>query len=314
MKKIVIIGLGAVGTVFATFLKNAGHTVYAVVKYNQKENFESRILRVDGIWGDFKVRIDKVFTNIKDIKDDVDLVIVAVKSYDTEEVAKDVAKIVNDKTFILLAQNGYGNYEKASNYIKKERLLLGRVIFGAKVNHPSYVTVTVNADDVRIGQPENLADECEVMQTICLIKHAGIPASYSKDIYKILWDKIIYNCALNPLGAILEKRYGQLAENQDTVLIMNHIIKEIFEVCRLNNIALNFQYESYIEHFYNRLIPPTADHYPSMYYDVKAGKRTEIDALNGAIVELGRKVGYIPVVNLTVSTIIKSKEFVTLNK
>lgn len=311
MKKIVVIGLGAVGTVFATFLKNAGHTVYGVIKDNQKENFESRILRVDGIWGDCKVRVDKVFTNIKDIKDDIDLVVVAVKSYDTEEVAKDVAKIVNDKTFTLLTQNGYGNYEKASNYIKKERLLLGRVIFGAKVNHPSYVTVTVNADDVRIGQPENLADECEVMQTICLIKHAGIPASYSKDIYRILWDKIIYNCALNPLGAILEKKYGQLAENQDTVLIMNHIIKEIFEVCRLNKIALNFQYESYIEHFYNRLIPPTVDHYPSMYYDIKAGKRTEIDALNGAIVELGRKVGYIPVVNLAISTIIRSKELST---
>ncbi|MEZ0322889.1 MAG: 2-dehydropantoate 2-reductase [Hydrogenothermaceae bacterium] len=310
MKKVVVIGLGAVGTVFATFLKKIGHTVYGVVKENQLKSFNEGILKVDGIWGIHQAKLDKVLSDVKQIQDeDIDLVIVAVKSYDTEEASKSIKDIIKDKTVVLLTQNGYGNYEKASKYIPKEKILLGRIIFGSKVNSPGYATVTVNADDVRIGHPENLLQENEIVETVCLIKHSGIPASYSKEIYKVLWDKILYNCALNPLGAILHKRYGELAENSDTVNIMNTVIEEIFKVCKFNNIPLNYKSaQEYIEHFYKNLIPPTKAHYPSMYYDLKSGKKTEIDALNGAIVDLGKKVGYIPVVNLTLTTIVKNLE------
>ncbi|MEJ5172800.1 MAG: 2-dehydropantoate 2-reductase [Hydrogenothermaceae bacterium] len=310
MRKIVVVGLGAVGTVFATFLKEAGHTVYGVVKESQIESFKDGTLKVDGIWGLHNAKLDKIIFDTSCLKDeDVDLVIVAVKSYDTEEVSKSIRDIVKDKTIILLTQNGYGNYERASKFLPKENILLGRVIFGSKVNSPGYATVTVNADDVRIGHPENLLQECKILETVCLIKHSGIPASYSKDIYKVLWDKILYNCALNPLGAILKKRYGELADNPDTVIIMNKIIEEIFYVCKLNSVELNYgSPQDYIEHFYKNLIPPTKAHYPSMYYDLKSGKKTEIDALNGAVVNLGKKVGYIPVVNLTLTTIIKNLE------
>lgn len=309
MKRIAVVGLGAVGTVLAVFLKQAGHTVYGIVKPNQIKDFRNKVLKVDGIWGEHRAKLDEVFDSIENIEENLDLIVVAVKCYDTETVAQRIKDSVSENTFVLLTQNGYGNYEKTIKHIPAEKVLLGRVIFGAKVNHPGYVTVTVNADDIRIGQPENLADECRVIETVCLLKHAGIPASYSREVYKVLWDKILYNCALNPLGAILEKNYGQLAENPDTATIMNHIIAEIFEVCRLNNIQLNFpSAQEYLEHFYKNLIPPTKDHYPSMYYDIKSGKKTEIDALNGAIVELGRKVGYIPVTNLTITTIVKAKE------
>lgn len=309
MKRVAVVGLGAVGTVLAVFLKNAGHTVYGIVKDNQIKDIKDKVIRVDGIWGEHKAKLDGVFKDINDIKENLDLIIVAVKSYDTEKVAENLKNAISKNSFVLLTQNGYGNYEKTISYVPAEKVLLGRVIFGAKVNHPGYVTVTVNADDIRIGQPENLADECKVIEIACILKHAGIPASYSPEVYKVLWDKILYNCALNPLGAILEKSYGQLAENPHTSTIMNNIVKEIFEVCKLNNIPLNFpSAESYLEHFYKNLIPPTKDHYPSMYYDLKSGKKTEIDALNGAIVELGKKVGYIPVINLTITTIIKAKE------
>lgn len=93
---------------------------------------------------------------------------------------------------------------------------------------------------------------------------------------------------------------------------MNEIIREIFEVCRLNNIQLNFKSpEDYIEFFYSKLIPPTKDHYPSMYYDLISGNKTEIDALNGAIVKLGEKIGYIPKVNKTIVNLVKSFHYNT---
>ncbi|MGB9767126.1 MAG: ketopantoate reductase family protein [Sulfurihydrogenibium sp.] len=308
MKNILIVGLGAVGTVFAVFLKEAGHNVYGLVR--NKEKYNCSIFQVDGIWGHHSATLDLVTDNPEDLKNvDFDIIIVSVKSFDTEQAIKNIKDLVKDKTFVILTQNGYGNYETAVKYIPKEKVLLGRVIFGSKVDKNCHATVTVNADDVRIGQPENLTEESKVIELVCTIKHAGIPASYSKEVYKVLWDKILYNCALNPLGALLKRRYGELAENPYTKEIMNEIIKEIFNVCHLNNIQLNFKSaEEYIEFFYSKLIPPTKDHYPSMYYDLNSGNRTEIDALNGAIVKLGEKVGYTPKVNKTIYNLIKSLE------
>lgn len=309
MKRILVVGLGAVGTVFATLLKEGGNSVYALVKENQLNSFKDSTLKVDGIWGNHTAQLDGIYSSIHSLpQGELDLVILAVKSYDTEIAVKSIQEVVGKNTILLITQNGYGNYEKSSEYLPKERILLGRVIFGSKLNSPGYATVTVNADDVRIGQPDGLGEEDKILEVVRLIKQAGIPASYSRDVYKILWDKILYNCALNPLGAILEKSYGELADNPDTSLIMNKIIEEIFQVCKLNNIQLNFETpQDYIDHFYKNLIPPTRQHYPSMYYDLKSGKRTEIEALNGAIVELGKRAGYIPPVNLTISTIVKER-------
>ncbi len=90
---------------------------------------------------------------------------------------------------------------------------------------------------------------------------------------------------------------------------MNNIIHEIFEVTKANNIKLNWSSpEEYIKNFYEKLIPPTAKHYPSMYYDLKSGKKTEIDALNGAIVKLAKKKGLKAPVNETITELIKFKE------
>ncbi len=306
MKNILVVGLGAVGTVFATFLKESGHNVYGLVRSKHSDN----ILKVEGIWGNHKATLDKITDSVEDLKNiSFDLIILAVKSFDTERAVKQIKDLVGKKTKILLTQNGYGNYEIASNYIDKSKILIGRVIFGSKIIKPLYAHITVNADDVRIGQPENLLDDKEVLEVVCMIKHSGIPASFSRDVYKILWDKILYNCALNPLGALLECNYGTLAENKETKEIMDIIIDEIFLVAKENRISLNFKNpEDYKKHFYTNLIPPTKDHFPSMYYDLKSCKRTEIDALNGSIVKLGEKVGITPKTNLTITNFIKYKE------
>ena len=83
---------------------------------------------------------------------------------------------------------------------------------------------------------------------------------------------------------------------------MDAIIEEIFVVARAHDKPLNWNSsEEYKNHFYTKLVPPTAKHFPSMYYDVKAGKRLEIDALNGAIVRLAREKGIAVPVNETIT-------------
>ena len=312
---ITVVGLGALGIVFATFLKKAGNTVYGITKPEYLKDFEGRALKVTGIWGSHMSNLDGVLSDVSQIKDKSELLIITVKSYDTEKVLEQIKPVISEKTLILIAQNGYGNYEKAVEYFGKDKVLLARVIFGSKLIEKTHAHVTVNADNVQIGDPSHSIKTDRIKYVVETINNSGIPSSYSSEVYQFLWDKILYNCALNPLGALLECNYGQLADNPETVKIMNNIIKEIFKTVQANNIKLRWKSsQDYINHFYNNLIPPTKNHFPSMYYDLKGGKKTEIDALNGAIVKLANKKGIPTPVNETITSVIKFKEKNLYNK
>ncbi len=307
---ILVFGLGALGTVFATCLKNAGHNVYTFIKKEHLSKFKNKKLKIIGLFGEKEVELNEFFYELKDLKERfLDLIILTVKAFDTEKAIYQIKEIIKPDTLVLLAQNGYGNYEIASKILGKEKVILGRVIFGARVIKPGLAEVTVIADDVVIGQPDKAIDKTTLENIANMLTNAGIPTRVSEDVYAILWDKILYNSALNPLGALLECSYGDLAEMEETRWIMNKIIDEIFEVTKANNIKLNWKNsEEYKKIFYEKLIPPTAKHYPSMYYDIKSGKKTEIDALNGAIVELAKKAGLKAEINQVITNLIKAKE------
>jgi 2-dehydropantoate 2-reductase len=126
---------------------------------------------------------------------------------------------------------------------------------------------------------------------------------------KFVWGKIIYNSALNPLGAILEVPYGKLAENDHTRELMNSIIDEIFEVlAALNQKTLWPDADTYRKAFYSQMVPTTALHHASMLQDIQRGRRTEIDALNGAVVKLGEQYHVDTPVNKVIVSLLKSKE------
>jgi 2-dehydropantoate 2-reductase len=307
---ILIVGLGALGTVFAAMLQKAGHHVHALTRDRYLDALRDRHVRVTGIWGEHEAVLDEIASAVDPLRGTAyDLLILTVKSYDTATAIRQVGSLVGANTLVLVAQNGYGNYEIVSEQVGKDRVLLGRIIFGAKQQGPGRSEVTVIADDVRLGQPDAAVPEPLCRKIASAIKAAGIPTEYASDITAILWDKILYNAALNPLGAILECTYGQLAEQPDARSLMDEVIEEIFAVAGANAFPLNWPDASaYRNHFYMRLVPPTAKHYPSMYYDLKAGKRTEIEALNGAVVRLAARKGLIAPVNSAITRLIGAKE------
>jgi 2-dehydropantoate 2-reductase len=307
---ILITGLGALGTVFATFLKEAGHAVHALTRERYLSALADRKLRVTGIWGDHEAELDGIHASIGPLRNiSFDIIILTVKSYDTAAAIEQVKPLVGRGTFVIAAQNGYGNYETVAAAVGKEHALLARVIFGVKLPAPGRAEVTVIADDVRMGHPEGAVNPDRVKTIAAAINAAGIPTSYAGNVAAILWDKILYNAALNPLGAVLECTYGQLAEHAATRQIMDRIIDEIFLVAQARGMPLNWRSsDEFRQHFYTKLVPPTAKHFPSMYYDMKAGKRLEIDALNGAIVRLAREIQISVPVNEAVTLLIKAKE------
>ncbi len=305
-----VVGLGAIGTVFSTFLKDAGHKVYAFVKPYQYELLKNKPLKVSGIFGEKTALPDQLIYEASMLSSyQIDYVLITVKSFDTERVIKDIHSFIWPDALFISAQNGYGNFETIAKHVSESRSLLARIIFGSRLINLGEAEVTVIADDVRIGSPNNVIPKENIVKVINIINSSGIPTSYADHIEAVLWDKILYNCALNPLGAVLECNYGTLASNDYTKNIMNQVIDEIFATAKENNITLNWKNaDEYKAHFYSKLVPPTRDHFPSMYYDIKAGKKTEIMALNGAIVSLAKQREISAPVNETITNLILAKE------
>lgn len=301
--RFLVVGVGAIGGAYLAFLAKAGHEAVGLVKPGKR----LERIGVTGIWGDFTVSV-RTFEDPQKVPFQPDLVILSVKSFDTEKALRLIEPLVGDRTLIMIAQNGYGNYEKAVDLYGEGKVILSRIIFGSKVLGPGRIKITVCADDVVIGDPSGKIEEGFLRKLADIFSEAGIPTRYEPEVYKYLWDKIIYNSALNPLGALLEVNYGTLAENPHTRRIMDAIIDEIFSVLKAGKIETFWEGpKEFKETFYGKLIPPTAGHYPSMLEDIKRG-RTEIDSLNGAIVKLGRKFGVPTPVNEAVTLLVKAKE------
>ncbi|MGE5380773.1 MAG: ketopantoate reductase family protein [Methylocystaceae bacterium] len=308
--RILVVGIGALGSVYSCLLKSQGHYVAGLDRAEIISDIKRDGVRVTGIWGDHKAHLDEQVFAIDQLQSrGFDLVILTVKSFDTERMTAQLKRVIGPHTYLLLAQNGYGNYDAAALSIPEENLILGRVIFGAETTDSGASKVTVIADDVIIGSPKKLIAD-EVMEGFAqFFRDAGIPTRASDQVMKYVWGKIIYNSALNSLGAILEVNYGKLAEIDESRLLMNSIVNEIFQVMTaLYQETLWPNAEAYLEDFYSQMIPSTAAHHPSMLQDIQRGRRTEIDALNGAIVKLGKKMGVSTPVNEVITALVKAKE------
>ena len=119
---------------------------------------------------------------------------------------------------------------------------------------------------------------------------AGLPTVYTDDIRAVLWAKVAYNCALNPHSALLDVPYGALAKTEHTRSIIRDVIAELYRVGEAVGVNLKPRSDAeYLDLLFEKLIPPTAAHYASMREDFRRKRRTEIDALNGAICRYGAR-------------------------
>ena len=308
--KILVFGLGALGTVYSCLLKNTGHEITGIDRESTVSSIRKQGVNVSGIWGEHSTYLDKEVSDSADlISEEFDLIILTVKSYETLEAASKIKDLMSQNTYLMLAQNGYGNYEAANRHIESNKIILGRVIFGAETIEAGSSKVTVIADDVILGSPKKLIESDVLGEFARIFSAAGIPTRFSEDVMKYVWGKIIYNSALNPLGAILEVNYGKLAELEESRQLMNGIVEEIFAVLSaIGQETLWPDASSYLQAFYGQMLPPTAEHHASMLQDIQRGRKTEIDALNGAVVKLGKQYGIDTPVNSFISSLLKAKE------
>ncbi|HPC47173.1 MAG TPA: ketopantoate reductase family protein [Deltaproteobacteria bacterium] len=305
-----VLGAGALGSVFGGLLAESGHDVTFVGADDHLLAMQKQGLAITGIWGDHRVFPVKAHFKAQGLAGPYDVVLLSVKSYTTEEAMGLAVTCIHDKSLVFSIQNGLGNWEIIANAVGWHRTVGARVIFGAEIVSPGTARVTVYADKVLLGSPSGTADP-ETIRMVCShLNDAGIPSAVTEDITSSLWGKVLYNCSLNALGAILNVPYGRLAETEEIMELIHGIIREVFAVARAKGVRLPYgDADHYFRVLTEQQLPPTSSHRSSMLQDLARGSRTtEIDSLNGAISAYGRQLGISTPLNDAVRAIIKAIE------
>jgi len=310
--RILVAGAGALGSVFGGFLRRAGFDVSLLGRDPHMAAIADRGLAIDGIWGEHRVAGLRTATDLSAIEGKFDAVLLTVKSFDTAAMTRAIAPRLKADGFVISLQNGLGNIETVESIVGGARTLGARVIFGAEIRAPGRAHVSVIADPNAVGSLDSGADEQRedtARRWAERFDDAGIPSTYTDRLTSRLWAKVLYNAALNPLGALLGVHYGALAERAESRGIMDQVIDEAFAVAAADRAQLDYDSAvDYRREFYQRLVPATYDHRPSMLQDLEAGRRTEIEAINGEIVRRGAAHGVATPVNHTLARLIRLRQ------
>jgi 2-dehydropantoate 2-reductase len=311
---ILLIGAGAVGLGLASCLLKAGEHVDLIGRGDMVSALQQNGLQRTGLFGDYTAAPDSfgAYTSLSELPQaDYDFILVCTKSFDTQNAAKEISGtpfLKNASTPIVLCQNGWGNAEIFAEMFSRDRIKSGRVITGFRRPQKHQVDITVHADAIHLGSLfGHGVSGLEPLSTA--ITAGGIPCEVTPTISKDLWAKMLYNCMLNGLSTIHNVPYGVLGESPYTRELMETIAHEVYAVMNAAGYSTHWtSAEDYIDIFYKLQLPPTYNHEPSMLQDIRAGKRTEIDALNGAVVALGKQHGIATPTNTTVTRMIQFME------
>ncbi|MDI6758944.1 MAG: 2-dehydropantoate 2-reductase [Candidatus Omnitrophota bacterium] len=288
--KIVIVGPGAMGCLFAAFLSLSKEEIWLLDKTKDRaELINQQGIIIEGISENWQAKVKASADKIKIGK--ADLIIICVKSFDTKEALENAKTLLKENTTILTLQNGLGNVEILGELAGQERVIAGSTNEGAtllaagRIRHAGRGQTIIGRMDGKIPVEMRFLRE--------IFNKVGLEARISRDIKSLLWSKLIINTGINALSAITRLKNGKLIEFEWTRRILREVVTEAVKIAKRKRIKLIYddplaKVEAVSE--------ATAGNISSMLQDVLRKKRTEIDFINGAIVRLGQELG-IPVPN-----------------
>jgi 2-dehydropantoate 2-reductase len=228
---ILIMGAGAIGSVVGGFLAKAGHNVTLVGRAPHMTAIRDRGLRISGIWGEHRVESLQTRTDVAGLEPGgFEFILICVKSYHTRDAVAAVAPLADSNTLVCSYQNGLGNAETIAKAVGWPRTIGARAIFGTWLPEPGHAEVTVIANPTAVGVYDPATPAARVQDLAEAMDRAGLPTVYTDEIATVLWGKVAYNCALNPLSALLDVPYGALLETEHTRSIMREVVAELYAV------------------------------------------------------------------------------------
>ena len=289
IKKTVIVGAGAIGSLIGSLLAESGSDI--TLCDNNKEKIAAIRKRGICIRNSFDADTTRRYIRINAVSDiseagQADLILMLVKSFNTEEAAASAAKIRHDKTMILTLQNGFGNTEKILQYWDRRQVLAGVTYHGAYE--------FADGDIIHTGWGYSLITSVEggsfpvALAAADFLNRAGLETKAVNNFNRTAWEKLIVNCAINPLGALYRINNGEIPASEERADLIKSVIREAVRVARAEGTEID---EAEIRDKVITTCKNTALNHCSMLADIERSRRTEIEAINGSIVAMGKKHG-----------------------
>ena len=300
-------GAGAVGLFFAAKLARAGHAVTVVARPAHVEAIARDGLRVQSSV-DGASTVPLTASTMPEALAACDVVLVCVKTVDTEAVGETLARVLRPDALVLSLQNGVDNAWRL-------RARMPQPVVPAVV----YVSVEMTgAGQLRhngggrliagaplVDDAGRAAADARLAQLVAVWVAAGVPCTVSDDVRVDLWTKLTANSAYNAISALTALRYGTLAGNEGVVGVMDHVTDEIAAVAAADGVPVTREALGEAVRNIARIMPQALS---STAQDLLAGRRTEIDDLNGFVVRRGRALGVATPVNETLRALVKFVE------
>jgi 2-dehydropantoate 2-reductase len=300
--KIAIVGTGAMGSVYAGVLGDAGNEVWAVdVWAEHVEAIRTRGLVVEGASGRRTVRIGATSDTAE--VGVCDLVVIATKAMHVEAAAAAAKPLVGPDTVVLPIQNGLGSADRIAAVLGEERVAIGVAGgFGASVVAPGHVHHN-GWELVRLGERHGPATE-RIRNVARTWANAGFRVQVYDDVDQLVWEKLVCNVCFSATCAVLERPIGDVLDDAAAWHVASSCAQEAYEVARARGVALGFDDPvAYTRAFGEKI----RDARPSMLLDVLAGRPCEIDVINGAIPPAAQQLGLTAPVNETVTALVRAK-------
>src|ERR1700683_272367 len=302
--KTAILGAGAMGSVFASYLAESKDEVILIdVAKPVVDSISSRGLIIRDKAGNEKTFRIAATTEPSNVGG-VDLLIVFVKCYHTEAAVRSALPLLGDDSIVLSLQNGWGNAARSGNLVGPEKVLVGVSYHSATALGPGHV-LHGGQGPTYLGEMDGSVSE-RAERVASFLAAGGIEVKTSTEVLKDIWSKLALNAATLPSSVLARLTADRLLSSPDMQELMQNLLQEVIAVANAQDIHLNFDERwSAIVRLLKQLAPNTKG---SMFQDIEQRRPTEIDVINGAIVEAGQSLKISTPYNRAVVSLIKALE------
>jgi 2-dehydropantoate 2-reductase len=300
--KVAVVGAGAMGCLYAAAFHRAGAEVTLVdVDREHLAAINARGLELDTRRGIETFHLPAV--RPEQASGEADLVVLFTKTFHTDAALDGVKAIVGRGTHVLTLQNGLGNDDAVARHVPRERVIVGVSTLPSDLVGPG--RVRSHGEGGSKIFPAFGGDTAFASQVADLLTAGGLPTALEPDIQAAIWSKAIFNAAMNTLCALTRRTPGFLGAHDEAKALIRAVVLEGVAAANASSVAIEAQP---ILDLTEVSVTDHADHEASMLQDVKAGRPTEVDAINGAIVRAAREAGVAVPVTETLWRLVKLEE------
>jgi 2-dehydropantoate 2-reductase len=283
--RITVMGSGGVGGYFGAKLAQGGCDVSFVARGAHLEALRVHGLMVESELGDIHLPEVRVSDDPAALGP-ADFVLICVKLWDTEKVARAVAPIVGRDSAVISFQNGVQK-EDVLRHMLGERAVIGGVCYiSSKILRPGVISHTGTMQRLVFGEYDGSTSiRTEIFLEAC--RRSGIEAEISSDIRRAIWEKFVFLVGMSATTTTMRNTIGPIRSNQKTRALLLDIMREVVAVGRTHGIHLD---EDFAEHRLTFFDGLPSEMTSSMHNDLEQGRRLEVDWLSGSVVELGKAV------------------------